>query len=171
LEDDLYRPDRITPNFFNFLNFLGQIGDIVGRYDAASEHVAIRLHVAPLISFGARAAISSCPVVIVFKEGDIFAPSIKVDSTAAVYIVVEELTDHDDVVHYQIQVAARINVQPFPPFLRDPPIYPRNEETRQFLLKKISYACRAASIASRETIRGLEVRLQAAVEPFTAAFI
>lgn len=105
--------------------------------------------------------------------------------------MVQELQLNEDI-FYRVQVASRQNVEPFPPFLPSPPKFVRSDEFRSFFLTKgqlspptlstshnppccafdltalslVAYAARACVAASSESVRDLEARIYAAIEPF-----
>lgn len=93
-------------------------------------------------------------MVIVFKEGrdDAFVPSTKHSTSSAsphytltrllgsfcfleIYIVVQELQLNEDI-YYRVQIATKLGIEPFPPFLPDPPVFVRGDTFKNFFLNK-----------------------------------
>lgn len=131
---------------------LGTTGD-VGLY---TEHrgVAIMYHVSTLIPFtpndaqqvGRKRHLGNDVVLVIFKEGveNAFDPSTILSRFNFVMIVVQKLPDVDDRPYYQVSVATKRPIGPFPPALPNPPIFMHGELFREFLLTKIVNAERAA---------------------------
>lgn len=67
----------------------------------------------------------------------VFDPSILTSQFTQVVIVVTPILDSDGKCsRYSINVATKSGISPFPPFLNDSGIYPKDEATKKFLLTK-----------------------------------
>jgi len=82
----------------------------------------------------------------VFKEpGAKFDPRTFTSHFTSVYIIVEPVKlENDNEIHYRLTVANKRGVIPFGPYLPEPSIFPKDSETRKFILTKLINADRAA---------------------------
>jgi len=79
-------------------------------------------------------------VVLIFKEGkDPFSPTVIRSHFNSIFIVVQKYHNPEDEenTYYQLAVASREGVEPFPPFLPECPVFKKNKALRNFLVCKM----------------------------------
>jgi hypothetical protein len=76
-------------------------------------------------------------VVIIFKEGDQpFDPLCLTTHFNHIFCVISRDTTRNDGIYYKIAIANKSGVPPYGPFLKENPVYERNEDFKDFLLTK-----------------------------------
>mmetsp|Transcript_22215 Transcript_22215/g.87518 ORF Transcript_22215/g.87518 Transcript_22215/m.87518 type:complete len:606 (+) Transcript_22215:2441-4258(+) len=171
-ECEMFCNEHGSAEFDHFLQLVGEGIDLVGwkGYNGGldvdkgttgevglyAEHrgVSIMYHVSTLIPYvandpqqiGRKRHLGNDVVLVIFKEGveNAFDPSMILSRFNFVMIVVQKLPDVDDKPYYQVSVATKRPIGPFPPALPNPPIFMHGELFREFLLTKIVNAERAA---------------------------
>lgn len=96
-------------------------------------------------------------VVLVFKEGkDSFSPAVIRSHFNSVFIVVQKYLNPDDEenTYYQLSVASREGVEPFPPFLPESPVFKKNKALRNFIVCKSRFALLIIRCANCVVING-----------------
>jgi len=99
-------------------------------------------------------------VVIIFKEdAQPFSPDVMMSHFNHVYIVIQKLSGRKkDPTRYKISVSSKESVVPFKPLLPHPPIFEKGPVFRDFLLRKLINAERAAHYAPDFLERNLRNR-------------
>jgi hypothetical protein len=168
-QDELLGVDQVSDHFVSFLKLITDDGSASsGRYVSKYKQSQLVFHVAPMIRSSPEKFIQRDSVVIVFKEGkdDVFVPTSKVSHETQVYIMVS--LDSSDIYKkkYQIQVAAKLKVPPFPPYLPEPAIFTHSLTLREFMLHKIVNAHRAALAVNPERSVSISGHLNDACRPY-----
>jgi hypothetical protein len=139
-EDELFKVDTISEVFKKFLKVISDEGsEVNGRYVANHNGSNVLFHCGPFISLSSERFISHDTVVIVFKEGgedDVFVPSNKASHKSQVYIVVSPEKNRDESEGYRVQVATKLRLDPFPPYLPNNGHFDSGEALKEFLLTK-----------------------------------
>uniref|UniRef100_A0A6B2L8X5 Rap-GAP domain-containing protein n=1 Tax=Arcella intermedia TaxID=1963864 RepID=A0A6B2L8X5_9EUKA len=175
-EDEMYDNSEMSPDFEEFLSFLGDKialkgwkgfrGGLDVELDKTGEYsyytmfdsdIQIMFHVCPLIPYipddpSRKRYIGNDVVVIIFKEGenDVFNPAIMRSQFNYVFLVVEKVPQTEGTTKYRIQFCSRPGVPPFPPYLNDPPVFEKTPEFRQFLLTKLINGERATISSAKD---------------------
>jgi hypothetical protein len=172
-EDELFKVEEISPAFGDFLDSITDEGSTInGRFIGTEDEAQVLFHVGPYISLSAEKFVSHDPVVVVFKEGgleDVFVPSAKANHTTQIFIVVCALPDVSGTPLYKVQVASKLRVDPFPPFLPQTAVFAPGKVFKDFMLTKIINGCRAASKVNSHFIQSLDSTLNGIVEGYRQA--
>jgi len=166
-EDELFKIDSVSPEFTKFLSLISDEGSTLnGRYLASHNNQQVLFHCGPYISLSSERFVSHDTVVIVFKEGgddDVFVPSAKTSHRTQVYIVVAPITTPEGEQKYRVQLASKLRVDPFPPFLPENGIFAPGPAFKEFLLTKIVNGSRAGLRVTAPFIKTLEASLETVV--------
>jgi len=168
-QDELYSVDGVSSEFTSFLSLITENGSQAsGRYVAHKDHTEVLFHCSPHIHMSPEKFIAHDAVVVVFKQSpsDVFVPSSKSIHKTQVYICVSLCGDQPgaDNPRYRMQVASKLHVQPFPPFLPTDSVWEHGETFRSFFLAKVVNAHRAATASSADYTKTLENQLDEATE-------
>jgi len=171
-EDELFKIDTVSKEFTDFLALFTEEGSrINGRYVANYNGSHILFHCGPFISMSSERFISHDTVVIVFKEGasdDVFVPSNKSSHKTQVYIVVSSDPNRDGSQGYRVQVATKLRLEQFPPYLPPNGHFDSGADLKNFLLGKVINGARVGSRAAGQVSTTLEATLQNALNPYLA---
>eukprot|EP01119_Soliformovum_irregulare_P007511 TRINITY_DN1994_c3_g1_i3.p1 TRINITY_DN1994_c3_g1~~TRINITY_DN1994_c3_g1_i3.p1 ORF type:complete len:775 (-),score=157.70 TRINITY_DN1994_c3_g1_i3:37-2361(-) len=171
LEEDMFSNVDTSPDFEEFLTFLGDrvalkgwshyAGGLDVKSDSTGSHsiytshqgCEIMFHVCTMLPFQLedkqrverKRHIGNDVVVLVFLEGDqTFDPIVLTSQFNHVFIVVKKEGMVDDVPMYRMAIANKPMVRPYAPFLPEHPVFMKGPPFRRFLLTKIINSERAA---------------------------
>jgi hypothetical protein len=166
-EDEFYSNERGSPEFDDFLNFLGDKIQLKGwnkfaggldtqenltginSYFTEFAHFQIMFHVSTLLPYSKldtqqvekKRHIGNDSVTIVFVDpGHYFDPSWIVSDFLHIFLVVSPVLDEKDKrknIGYRMSVATRPNVRPFGPRVPFPNTFVKSDDFRNFLLTKV----------------------------------
>ena len=176
-ENEMFRNTETSPQFEEFLEWIGDKivlknwphfrggldvkNDTTGTHSIYTRHrnMEIMFHVAPMLPFveqdeqqlERKRHLGNDVVVIIFSESEEpFHPLTLCSHFNHIFVVVSVdnfMTDKMQQTYYKMAFSCLEGVRPFHPFLTYPPIFPKNEKTRDFFLTKLINAERSAMYA------------------------
>eukprot|EP00026_Physarum_polycephalum_P001848 Phypoly_transcript_01851.p1 GENE.Phypoly_transcript_01851~~Phypoly_transcript_01851.p1 ORF type:complete len:876 (+),score=128.73 Phypoly_transcript_01851:473-3100(+) len=163
-EDEFYGNTKHSPDFEEFLNFLGDRVELKGwqgfragldvKTNTTGTHsvftkfmeLSIMFHVSTFLPYNPldeqqverKRHLGNDIVMIVFQEGDQpFSPDAITSEFNQVFFVVRKIATEDGSTSYQLSVVAHDMISPFGPMVPDPPIFKKSAFFRRWLLTKL----------------------------------
>jgi len=176
-ENEMFSNVEASPEYDEFLSFIGTKIELKGwesyrggldiKTNTTGTHsvytkfcnIEIMFHVSTLLPFQPddlqrverKRHLGNDIVVLVFKEGEQpFDPLCLTTHFNNIFIVIsvdKETKAKTHRTHYKLAIANKTGMPPYPPFLKEPAIYEKNGDFRNFLLTKLLNSERSSMYA------------------------